>query len=354
MIRFCKIAILILFILFTNSIKSQGILNALAGENDSNYVESYLNYLTTRVYASLKTAEISLRDQNVQKNLIYHPNDAMILGFGFNYGILGLNIGFKFPFINNDDDKYGKTDYLDLQTHIYTRPLVLDLYAQYYKGYHLTSPNDWIINWPSGDSLPKRPDIYSISFGLNGQYIFNNKKFSYRAAFLQNEWQKKSAGSFLVGANIFYVDTKGDSSFIPKSYSDSSFFGGLHFSQYRLFNMGVTAGYAQTFVLKQHWFFTLALVGGLSGGGSWVYTSEEGEPDRSGFTAAMNLSGRIALGYNSSRFYAGVSYLGIFVRNQSPVPETWLGYDTGLFRINIVYRFRLKKDLRILNRSEKK
>jgi hypothetical protein len=115
----------------------------------------------------------------------------------------------------------------------------------------------------------------------------------------------------------------------------------------------VTAGYAQTFVVKQHFFLTLSLIGGLAGGVSWIYTSEKGEPDRSGFTAAGNITGRIAIGYNSKRFYAGMSYLGIFLRNQSPVPQTWLGYDTGMFRMNIVYRFRLKKDIRFLSRPGK-
>ncbi|MCK5337519.1 MAG: DUF4421 domain-containing protein [Bacteroidales bacterium] len=350
MARTARLITLIISLLLAFPAGAQGFLTKLSGENDTNYVESFLDQLTTRVYASIKTTEISMRDQNINKNLIYHPNDALILGFGFNYGILGLNIGFNLPFINNDDAKYGKTDYLDLQTHVYFRPFILDIYAQIYKGYHLTEPNDWITDWPSHDTFPARPDISSVSIGLNGHYIFNHKKFSYRAPFLQNEWQKKSAGSFLLGGNMFYVDTKGDSSFIPKE--DTTFFEGTHFSQSRIANIGVNAGYAQTFVVKQHFFLTMSLVGGLSGGGSWIYTSEEGEIDRSGFTVAGNISGRVALGYNSKKFFAGVSYLWIFVRNQSPIPQTWLGYDTGMFRFNVVYRFRLKKDLRFLSRTE--
>ncbi len=352
MARSARLIILIILLLLVFPAAAQGILKKLSGESDTNYVASYLDHLTTRVYASIKTAEISMRDGNIKKNLIYHPNDAIILGFGFNYGILGLNIGFNFPFINNDDAQYGKTDYLDLQTHIYLRSIILDIYIQYYRGYHLTKPHDWITNWPSSDTFPTRPDLNSISIGMNGHYIFNNKKFSYRAPFLQNEWQKKSAGSFLLGGSMFYVDTRGDSSLIP--LGDTSFFEGIHFTQSRIANVGVNAGYAQTFVVKQHFFLTLSLIGGLSGGGSWMYTSEEGEPDRSGFTVAGNISGRIALGYNSKRAFVGISYLGLFVRNQSPVPNTWLGYDTGMFRFNIVYRFRLKKDLRFLSRSEKR
>jgi len=342
-----RLIILIIALLLVFPAGAQGLLKKLAAKNDTNYVESYLNQLTSRLYASMKTADITLRDDRLGKDITFHPNVPLILGFGANYGILGINLGFNFPFINNDDDKYGKTDYLDLQTHIYLRPITLDIYLQYYKGYHLTNPEDWFVDWPTYENYPKRPDIRSYSVGLNGQYIFNYKKFSYRASFVQNEWQKKSAGSFIAGGNIFFVDTKGDTSFIPAG-ADSTFFDGLHFSQYRLINGSVTAGYAQTFVVKQHFFLTLSLVGGLGAGGSWVYTSQEDEIDRSGFTVAGNLTGRVALGYNSRKVYVGVSYLGIFIRNQSPVPRTWLGYDTGMFRFNIVYRFRLKKELRIL------
>jgi len=345
-----RLITLITLLFLASNAGAQSIFKKLAGEADSNYIESYLDQLTTRVYASIKSASVSLGDEKNNKQIIYHPNEPIILGIGANYGILGLNIGFNFPFINNDDDKYGKTDYLDLQTHIYLRPMTLDLYLQYYKGYHQTDPNDWYTDWPAIDTLPKRPDIQSVSLGLNGQYIFKHKKFSLRAPFLQNEWQKKSAGSFLAGGNIFYVDIKGDSSLIPSTGGDTTFFEGLHFHQYRLLNGGVTAGYAHTFVVKQHFFLTMMLVGGLSGGGSWAYTSESDEADRSGVTVAGNLTGRIAIGYNSKKVFVGVSYLGILIRNQSPVPQTWLGYNTGMFRFNVVYRFRLKKEMRILTR----
>lgn len=349
MVQAFRLFLLIILILASVFwMKAQGIVQRLSGQADTNYIESYLDHLTARTYASVKSATISLGDDKNGHQIDYKPNSPLILGIGANYGILGLNIGFNFPFINNDDHKYGKTDYLDLQTHIYLRPLVLDIYAQYYKGYNQRDPNDWYTDWPQYDTLPLRSDLQSISIGLNGQYIFNNKKFSYRAPFLQNEWQKKSAGSFLAGGNIFYVDVQGDSSLVPPGGPDSSFFEGLHFSQYRFINGSLIAGYAHTFVVKQHFFLTMSLMGGLGGGGSWAYTSEEAEVDRSGFTLAGNLTGRVAAGYNSRRVYVGVSYLGILIRNQSPVPQTWLGYNTSMFRFNLVYRFRLKKDLRIL------
>ena len=209
-------------------LSGQGFLKKLNEGPDTNYVESYLDHLTSRLYASVKTANVTLRDNEPSKSIVYRPNSPLIVGFGFNYGILGLNIGFNLPFLNDNEHKRGKTSYRDLQTHVYLRPVTLDIYLQLYEGYYQTNPNNWYTDWPVFDTLPQRPDVKSVSAGLNGQYIFNNKKFSYRAAFLQNEWQKKSAGSFLAGGSIFFADVMGDYSLIPSDGVSDNFYEGLH------------------------------------------------------------------------------------------------------------------------------
>ncbi len=92
--------VIIFFILLQCAdVRAQGIFKKLSGEADTNYVVSYLDHLTTRLYASIKSAGITLGDEKNDKQIVYHPNEPLILGIGANYGILGLNIGFNFPFI---------------------------------------------------------------------------------------------------------------------------------------------------------------------------------------------------------------------------------------------------------------
>ncbi|MBE9517967.1 MAG: DUF4421 family protein [Bacteroidetes bacterium] len=38
-------------------------------------------------------------------------------------------------------------------------------------------------------------DLRTNIIGLNVQYLFNSERYSYKASFLQNEFQKRSAGS---------------------------------------------------------------------------------------------------------------------------------------------------------------
>ena len=163
---------------------------------DTSYYVSYTEMLTTRLYSSVKFTDFQIRNLDKWSAIRYKTNRQIILGLGANYSIFGLNIGLNFHFNKNDEDKYGTSDYLDLQSHIHARRFNLDLYLQFYTGYYIANPNKVIEGWPEKDTFPKREDIKVNTIGFNFQYIFNYKKYSYKAAFIQNEWQKKSAFSW--------------------------------------------------------------------------------------------------------------------------------------------------------------
>ena len=85
--------------------------------------------------------------------------------------------------------------------------------------------------------------VRQTMFTVNSYYAFNNKRFSYAAAFSQTFDQKKSAGSFLVGISYMAskTTTEGD-----KDYN---------ISPMRLYmgHLGVGVGYGYNFVIKDKW-----------------------------------------------------------------------------------------------------
>jgi len=322
----------------------------LSSETDTNYIVDYSKELTTRIFGSQKSASFRLFDGTTEKSLNYLPNERFLIGIGANHGILGINLGINFPSINDDDDKYGTTDYINWTTRIIARKIYIDLILQYYKGYYLVNSYEMIRNWPAEDQYMIRGDLSTFSIGMSAQYIFNNKKFSYRAGFLQNEWQKKSAGSLLAGGEVYYNVMQGDSSMVPLNLVYNSFYHNQHFSRADIFSIGPLIGYAHTFVLKQHWFLSLSLTANLALGFSKLYPDEQySEAMSSGLTLNFNTIPKIAFGYNSSRWCFDISYNNLSQRNQSPFDQAWIHFDTGNFRFNIVYRFHLKKPVRILN-----
>jgi len=328
-------------------------MSKLNGEVDTSYIDELPLTFTTRVFLSRKFTDYQIKDNNLHNQLHYKPNDRLVGGFGFNYGLIGLNIGFGLNFLetNQDQEKYGKTSYIDLQAHWYLRKLTIDFIFQRYSGYYLSNPYEMITGWPSNDTLPKRADMISIPVGLNVQYIFNSEKFSYKASFVQTEVQKKSAGSMILGGQFYYLNMRGDSSLIPANIAFDNFFEGHNYRRSDSYSLGGNFGYAHTFVIKSKFFFALSFTGGVSLAWTILRSSETDKKDKSGLTLGFNSTSRFALGWNSKIAYLGVSYVYLPFINQAPVHKGWIRWGTGVLRFNVVYRFKLKKPIKILDPS---
>lgn len=310
----------------------------LRTENDSAYIEDHTEDLTVRLYGSRKYTYYDIVDKRLKEEVLYRPNTSNNLGVGFNYKFIGINLGFKLPFINNDDDKYGKTKYLDLQAHMYLRKLVVDFYGQYYKGYFLANRRF------DSQVITLRPDMYNTDIGLNVQYIFNDKRFSYRAAYLQNDYQKKSAGSLIVGGEVFAWKMKGDSSLIPSRLGIEGFFDNETFNKTSSVSMAANIGYAYTLVIKKHFFITASLTGS-AGVNRTTLNYLDGRSKRSEFGWQLNNTVRLSGGYNSSKYFVGVHYVDLVTRSESPVHRAYQTFGTGNLRFSVVKRFQLKKPL---------
>ncbi len=324
--------------------KAQGrFLKWLKTENDTAYIEDHTEDITFRLYGSRKYTKYDIMDRKTKTDILYRPNTPFNVGFGANYRFVGLNIGFNLPFINSND-RYGKTKYIDLQSHVYLRKIVVDFYGQYYKGYYVANPEEVFGKaYTAQNPYPRRPDIRNIDFGLNVGYIFNDKRFSYRAPNLQNEYQKKSAGSLIVGGEMFLAGIKGDSSLIPTNMADTAFLREEHYYKTGIYSVAANVGYAYTFVLKEHFFLSLSVTGGLGGNITSLFL-ENGDVSRKVGLQFSNTV-RASLGYNSSRYFAGIHYVGMNTRSGMSIPHTYQTFGTGNFRVSLVRRFTLQKPL---------
>ncbi|NIG53633.1 DUF4421 domain-containing protein [Chitinophaga sp. Cy-1792] len=316
----------------------------LKSEPDTAYLKDLTEDLTFRFYGSRKYSKYDIVDIKKKKDILYRPNSPFNIGFGANYKFIGLNLGFNFPFVNRHNDKYGKTNYLDLQSHVYLRKLVIDLYASVYKGFYVANAEQvYGKDYTSQNPYPQRPDMRNTTLGLNTQYIFNDKKFSYRAPNLQNEYQKKSAGSLIVGGDFFYVKVKGDSSLIPSNIADTGFLHDIHYYRTDIFSSTANVGYAYTLVIERHWFVSLSVTGGIGVNRTNLYL-ENGKVTRD-FGWQINNTVRASIGYNSVKYFAGIHYVGNTNRSEMALPNTYQTFGAGNFRVSVVRRFVLKHQL---------
>ncbi len=311
--------------------------------NDTTYYEYFPNSITGRFYFSQKYTAFTLRSKDAS-DLRYLPNTTLNMGVGATYHNFSLNLAYGFPFLNTDDNK-GKTKYLDLQGHFYKPKWVTDFYGQLYKGYHLANG----LAAKTGDDYYYRHDARVNLFGLSQYRIFNDKRFSYRAALIQNEWQKKSAGSLLAGVEAYYGIMNADSAWVPQTLANDYTQKGLDKINY--FSIGPGIGYAYTLVLFQHIYFTGSLTGNLNFN---ITTEHSGSAKDNHFSIKPVTRFRAAAGYNGRVWNVSANWVADDLPFRGTNENSDYALQTGNYRFIIARRFntgpRLKKQLRLADK----
>lgn len=348
-LRFPVYLIFLIISLFFNLKKTQAQLSLLNNDHDTNYIASYNELLTTRFYTTVSNATTTFIDQNIGKGIEYDIPSRLTFGLGFNYSIFGLNIGFS-PLLNSaTNSTYVETKSFDFRINIYSRKFLFDIYLMSHEGFYLGNPEDIFSEWLDTNGDPIRPDMQLFNSGVVVQYLFNNKKFSMRAVFMQNEWQKRSAGSFILGGDFFYSHLSGDSSFIPQDIYPPNFFNGYSLDRSSAINLGINGGYAHTFVIKKHIFLNLGLTLGPQISYAVLTSSEENQPQKSSFTLGANALLRAGIGYNSKKLYVGLLFFSDSFFHELPEMDASSLFSASRIKINFAYRFTLKKPIKWLN-----
>ncbi|HEX5169253.1 MAG TPA: DUF4421 domain-containing protein [Cyclobacteriaceae bacterium] len=307
---------------------------ASAQQQNDGYFVSYEDLLTSRFYFSQKYTSFTYFDRVDDLTLRYVPNTTLNMGIGATYKWATVNLAYGFNFLNPDKKK-NETDYLDLQCHIYRRKIIIDLLGQFYNGLHLTNDD---LRDADGDYY-NRSDIKIREVGASAQFIVNNKKFSYRAGFLQNDWQKKSAGTFLLGWQLILGDGKADSTIVPSKLSNIP--AEAQVQKLSFIKTGPSIGYAYTLVVKKNFFFmgsgTVAI--------SYGYNKIEGSDQSKSSSFIPDFSIKTAAGYNSEHWAITVSWTNDTANIGANSNEEIFSLHTGNLRFNVVRRFKLKRDL---------
>jgi hypothetical protein len=312
--------------------------NIASAQHDSTYYVSYADQVTSRFYFSKKYTELTIADEKY--SLTFRPNTTLNMGVGATYKWATLNLAYGFGFLNPDRGR-GKTKYLDLQFHSYGRKFITDVFGQFYRGFFLSSNSTNI----KAKEYYLRPDLRVRYIGTSVQYILNHKKFSYRAAFLQNEWQKKSAGTFIFGLEVYSGKVDADSTIIPTIVNGEE--ADRNIKLLRFFEFGPNAGYAYTLVVKKHFFLTGSASISLDYGENTI-SDRDGQKKTTG--VSPNTFFRLFGGYNSKTWALSLIYVANGVRLATESIERQIILNTGNFRFNYVYRFPLsKKAKRYLN-----
>lgn len=273
---------------------------------DSNFIHSYFNDLIVRFYTGEKTHSLELDDLINPYRLQYLPNGYTNLGVGVNFRSFGLSLAAKIPFLQYNDSKYGETKRFGIQSYIYTDKFSIDLISSSSKGYYLNNSFQQLKSFTKVREY-QRPDISSTNIGLSVNYIFNNRKFSYKAAFSDTERQKRNAGSLIAGGSIYSYQTIADSAFVPRGIDEKFFRKSREVNKSLVLAFNVNGGYAYSLVFLQNGIITLSYSVGT--GIQDNKSDKTSQPEVNNWRLSFSNTARFGIGYRFKRYFARASFI---------------------------------------------
>ncbi|QEC67716.1 DUF4421 domain-containing protein [Panacibacter ginsenosidivorans] len=302
--------------------------------HDSIYFTTYPQRLTTRFYFSKKYTSVTFPAADKQNDLTYRANTPLTMGVGATYNNLSLNLSYGFGFLNPDDEK-GKTKSIDLELHVYPYKWAIDVLGIHHKGMHIEPKGYAAVN---ANNYYYRPDVIMTLGGISAYRVINNDRFSYNAAMIQSEWQKRSAGSLLYGGEIYYGSIKADSSLVP--VAKTSLFEQAGVDKMQFFTAGIGAGYAYTLVIEKHLFVMGSAIANID-----INLSDEHNGNNQNKHTAVTPSFiyKAAVGYNSHDWVISANWAAntLWVNGESSARSYMI--PTGNYRFILAKRIGIKR-----------
>lgn len=288
-------------------------------EVDTNYVEPQ-HYNWAFMLQSVNTFDyyrLSTRGENGQ-SISFAPTLGVRLGpyFGWRWIFLGYTIDLR------NLNLFHGTRKLEIDGSIYSSRICADVYYR-------RSVNDYKIRRADfGENINTSP-LEGVSFdglnvsitGLNLYYIFNNKRFSYPAAFAQSTCQKVSCGSWMAGIgytnNSIDFDHERMGELVKERLGrEVKLDSGLMFNSIRYMDINVSAGYAYNWVFARNWLFCASLSLAMGYKKAKGETAKEAYEDMPINNTSKGFDfnnfnfdgvGRFGLVWNNTKWYAGAS-----------------------------------------------
>ncbi|MDQ3099954.1 MAG: DUF4421 domain-containing protein [Bacteroidota bacterium] len=312
-------------------------------ELDTLFVKDYSHMLGVRVFTSTKYNALRIGSESGDNDLIYRPTNQFNIGVGASYKKFILNLGFGIPELTTDRrEKFGHSKYLDAQANMFSPERATNLFLQFFKGYHLSTHTESQLGWAEQTTdRPFREDIEQFNFGISTLKIFNSRKYSYRAALNQDAWQRRSQGTWLLGAYGSYYRLRADSSLTPTSLA-GEFAPEAFMDRGDFVDLGPMGGYAYTLVINSRFFIMGSAAAGAGLSMHYLETTPSGSdaPKRSNTTwgPGWHLQLRGGIGYNSRSNQVGLTFNHEHIHYIMPV-QSMVAWNVGNIRFNIVHRF---------------
>jgi hypothetical protein len=317
------------------------VLSASSQSYDTNYYQKYSDRLVVGLYQSyrnydLAVHQLSTTTDSSRSKLDYIADANNITGLSLAYDKFSFSFGFKST-PPQDADKKGKTSYRNFGFSMGGNKWILEAAYRRYQGFYEKNTGNYDTTFKKTGKFYQDPSMLNESVKAKFMYFTNNKRFSYKAAYVASFRQLKSSFSWVFVGNIFYNKLQADSSFAPRqvqpyygSYAD--------LTTLNVFGISGGAGGTFTLVLWKKLYVNALLTG--SAEPQWrTYGHFTGESaNRTYISFAGDFRG--SLGWNGKNFYVLASTVNDYSIINSGQLEVTNKFVSGTFTFG--YRFKVK------------
>ncbi len=329
----------IIFIFALSGVTAQSLEQGqYAIDYDTNFIADYRHKMSVSALFEFKNYVLAVFRPN-QKLLSYSSNlPKPLYGINFSYRWLNFSFSTAIPKLSVSNPNFETSKGFAFALSTIGRKVYLRHFYEQYSGYRLINPEEVDSKYyETFNQVPDYPKLLTRTYFLTLYYGFNGNKFSYRNLVWQSENQKKSAGTFLVGASGGFKWIDSEKIIIPTTFENIEPVGVVEMNY---FNFGINAGYAYTLVIPKNFNISLLVVPGLQYiNGYYKYNTGINQDFET--KIGMNIESRLQLGYNSQNFFGNISYSAYALRNWiSDAPP--IGSVHNYFKVSLGYHFKVK------------
>lgn len=266
-------------------------------------------YVTPQKYQFTAQMELSywhdyyfLRSSETRNTMVIQSDPSVILGGYLYYSILGYGIVWN---MNDLGIPAGKTNGTSMRQSLVVH--TAKFFGEYYsfnsgKGAEIRSVSD--IDLRGKDRTFHGLD--SRCNGFNIVYLFNNRHFSWPAAFGANAVQRKSCGSWSIGFQYNHQKISLDADALP-DYLKTNIDSTLLFSKVNYNDYSLSVGYNYNCVLGRNVLFAVSLMPNIGYRRSNITEAQEEKHSiLNNISTDINL--RMSLFWNNTRLFSGLIF----------------------------------------------
>lgn len=267
---------------------------------DTNYVTPQKYNITTQLELSYWHDYYFLRSSKTDNTMVIQSDPSVILGGYVYYSIFGYGAVWN---LNDIGIKAGKTNGTSLRQTFVIH--TAKIFAEYYM---FNSGKGAEIRSVSGiDTKGKDRTFHGLDSRCNGfsaLYMFNNRHFSWPAAFGANAVQRKSCGSWSVGFQYNHQNITFDKEALP-DYIKEDIDSTLLFNRVNYHDYSVSVGYNYNWVLGRNVFYAISIIPSIGYRRSNITEAENlGHSILNNVSTDLNL--RMSIFWNNTKMFSGL------------------------------------------------